>query len=350
MTRTTEGVIATQWGTFLWSAAGHPADAHAGLPRAWSLAAPGDPADAALGGPGARPDGLAVRSSSTWPRPWSRAWPWGSRSTTRSTACSSSAASGRREAFRESLFDSYAVTGPGVLLSSLAVAVGFAALRAQRVRARSSNFGTMVGIATAGSTLGQPRAPARLPDARRSLGCAAGAGGGAGGRKFERRVLPGRLMKWQNPGPCMGRTDPGSTVWSGLGDAPGRSGGRAAAANREAREGQAGDRGDGHGGGLGHGADRQDDGIAGVVVIAVAAEARAPGRGPADQREDLVGELIRGLPELAEAVGELHLGLSPRQGRPGRAGSPSRGRSGRTIRRPRHWKRTVPAGWGSRSR
>ncbi len=55
--------------------------------------------------------------------------------------------------FLQSLFDSYAVTGPGVLLSSLAVAVGFAALRLSEF-APFSNFGTMVGIATAGSTLG----------------------------------------------------------------------------------------------------------------------------------------------------------------------------------------------------
>jgi predicted RND superfamily exporter protein len=55
--------------------------------------------------------------------------------------------------FRESLFASYSVTGPGVLLSSLAVAIGFAALRLSEF-APFSNFGTMVGIATAGSTLG----------------------------------------------------------------------------------------------------------------------------------------------------------------------------------------------------
>ena len=36
----------------------------------------------------------------------------------------------KQQGFAKSLFDSYQVTGPGVLLSSLAVAVGFAALRA----------------------------------------------------------------------------------------------------------------------------------------------------------------------------------------------------------------------------
>ncbi|SIO65331.1 hypothetical protein SAMN05444166_7662 [Singulisphaera sp. GP187] len=55
--------------------------------------------------------------------------------------------------FETSLFDSYAVTGPGVLLSSLAVAVGFAALWLSEF-APFATFGTMVGIATAGSTLG----------------------------------------------------------------------------------------------------------------------------------------------------------------------------------------------------
>lgn len=55
--------------------------------------------------------------------------------------------------FEQSLFDSYAVTGPGVLLSSLAVAVGFGALWLSEF-APFATFGAMVGIATAGSTLG----------------------------------------------------------------------------------------------------------------------------------------------------------------------------------------------------
>jgi len=55
--------------------------------------------------------------------------------------------------FRRRLFESYQVSGPGVLLSSLAVAIGFAALRASEFEP-FVNFGTMVGIATAGSTLG----------------------------------------------------------------------------------------------------------------------------------------------------------------------------------------------------
>ena len=55
--------------------------------------------------------------------------------------------------FEQSLFESYSVAGPGVLLSSLAVAVGFGALWFSEF-APFANFGMMVGIATAGSTLG----------------------------------------------------------------------------------------------------------------------------------------------------------------------------------------------------
>jgi predicted RND superfamily exporter protein len=59
----------------------------------------------------------------------------------------------KSQSFERSLFDSYSVTGPGVLLSSLAVAVGFASLWFSEF-APFANFGTMVGIATAGSTIG----------------------------------------------------------------------------------------------------------------------------------------------------------------------------------------------------
>ncbi len=55
--------------------------------------------------------------------------------------------------FREALFASYSITGPGVLLSSFAVAVGFLALRLSEFMP-FQNFGIMVAIATAGSTLG----------------------------------------------------------------------------------------------------------------------------------------------------------------------------------------------------
>lgn len=61
----------------------------------------------------------------------------------------------RREAasFRDALYASYSVTGPGVLLSSLAVAAGFAVLWISEF-VPFSNFGLMVGIATLGSSLG----------------------------------------------------------------------------------------------------------------------------------------------------------------------------------------------------
>ena len=55
--------------------------------------------------------------------------------------------------FREALMESYAVSGPGVLLSSVAVALGFAVLRFSEF-APFALFGTMVCIATAGSSLG----------------------------------------------------------------------------------------------------------------------------------------------------------------------------------------------------
>ena len=55
--------------------------------------------------------------------------------------------------FAASLFASYSVSGPGVVLSSTAVAVGFLALRFSEF-APFSNFGAMVAIATAGSTVG----------------------------------------------------------------------------------------------------------------------------------------------------------------------------------------------------
>lgn len=55
--------------------------------------------------------------------------------------------------FSESLKASYEVTGPGVLLSSFAIAIGFAALWFSEF-VPFSNFGVMVCIATAGSSLG----------------------------------------------------------------------------------------------------------------------------------------------------------------------------------------------------
>ncbi len=59
----------------------------------------------------------------------------------------------RQAGFREALFESYKVTGPGVLLSSLAVALGFSVLTVSEF-VPFITFGLMVAIATAGSSLG----------------------------------------------------------------------------------------------------------------------------------------------------------------------------------------------------
>ncbi len=55
--------------------------------------------------------------------------------------------------FRERLYESYKVTGPGVILSSFAVSIGFLALATSEFLP-FSRFGIMVAIATAGSSLG----------------------------------------------------------------------------------------------------------------------------------------------------------------------------------------------------
>ncbi len=57
------------------------------------------------------------------------------------------------DSVRQSLLASYQVSGPGVVLSSLAVAAGFVVLRFSEF-VPFANFGTMVGIATLGSTVG----------------------------------------------------------------------------------------------------------------------------------------------------------------------------------------------------
>jgi uncharacterized protein len=151
MTRTTEAIIATQWSTFLWSTIG--------ILLMLTLAF--------------RSVILAVLA--ILPTILSVALVLGLMGWLRiqldmATALVASVALGlsvddtfhcllqfRRDAktrrFRRRLFDSYRVSGPGVLLSSLAVAIGFAALRTSEFEP-FVNFGTMVGIATAGSTLG----------------------------------------------------------------------------------------------------------------------------------------------------------------------------------------------------
>ncbi len=151
MTRTTEAVIATQWGTFFWSAAGillmltlafrSPVlAALALLPTLLSVAL----VLGLMGWLGIRLDmatalvasvalGLSVDDTFHCLLQYHR--------------------HRHSQGFRRRLFDSYRVSGPGVILSSLAVAIGFAALRASEFEP-FVNFGTMVGIATAGSTLG----------------------------------------------------------------------------------------------------------------------------------------------------------------------------------------------------
>ena len=151
MTRTTEAVIVTQWSTFLWSAAGillmltiafrgPLLAALALLPTLLSVAFVlglmgwlGIKLDMATALVASVALGLSVDDTFHCLLQFHRE---------RST-----------QPFRQSLFDSYVLTGPGVLLSSLAVAVGFLALRLSEFTP-FVNFGTMVGIATAGSTLG----------------------------------------------------------------------------------------------------------------------------------------------------------------------------------------------------
>ena len=59
----------------------------------------------------------------------------------------------RDRPFEDALMESYQVSGPGVILSSLAVGLGFAVLRFSEFLP-FSNFGTLVGVATLGSSLG----------------------------------------------------------------------------------------------------------------------------------------------------------------------------------------------------
>ncbi|WP_240907007.1 efflux RND transporter permease subunit [Paludisphaera rhizosphaerae] len=151
MTKTTEGVVATQWSTFAWSALG--------ILVMLTLAF--------------RSIVLAVLA--LLPTLLSVAFVlglmgWLSIKLDIATALVASVALGlsvddtfhcliqfhklrKTRGFRRSLFASYAVSGPGVLLSSLAVAIGFLALRTSEFEP-FVNFGTMVAVATAGSTLG----------------------------------------------------------------------------------------------------------------------------------------------------------------------------------------------------
>jgi predicted RND superfamily exporter protein len=151
MTKTTEAILVTQWSTFLWSLAGIL------LMLTIALRSPVLAVLALL--PTILSVGLVLGLMG-----------WMGIKLDMATALVASVALGlsvddtfhcllqyRRERktrpFDESLFASYSVTGPGVILSSLAVAVGFAALRLSEFMP-FVYFGTMVCIATSGSTLG----------------------------------------------------------------------------------------------------------------------------------------------------------------------------------------------------
>jgi predicted RND superfamily exporter protein len=151
MTKTTEGVVATQWGTFAWSAFGILAMLTLAF-RSFKLAV------------------LALLPTLISVALVLGLMGWLSIKLDIATALVASVALGlsvddtfhcliqyqrlrKARGFRHSLFASYAVSGPGVLLSSLAVAVGFLALRSSEFEP-FVNFGTMVAVATSGSTLG----------------------------------------------------------------------------------------------------------------------------------------------------------------------------------------------------
>ncbi len=151
MTRTTEGVIATQWTTFFWSALGILIMLTLAF-RSISLAV------------------LAIMPTLLSVALVLGLMGWLAIKLDMATALVASVALGlsvddtfhclmqfhrqrKKRAFLQSLFESYKVSGPGVILSSLAVAVGFTALRASEFEP-FVNFGTMVAIATAGSTVG----------------------------------------------------------------------------------------------------------------------------------------------------------------------------------------------------
>lgn len=151
MTRTTQGVIQTQWTTFLWSALG------IFLMLTLALRGPLLALLAIL--PTMLAVGLVLGLMG-----------WLDVKLDMATALVASVALGlsvddtfhcllqfrrhqRDLPFAESIRASYSVTGPGVILSSVAVAIGFAALRSSQFEP-FVNFGTMIGIATAGSSLG----------------------------------------------------------------------------------------------------------------------------------------------------------------------------------------------------
>ena len=152
LTQTTRGVIATQWSTFAWSAGG--------ILLMLTIAFRGPRLALLAVLPTLLAVGLALGLRG-----------WTGIRLDIATALVASVALGlsvddtfhcllqyrrhraRHDGFEEALFASYAITGPGVLLSSLAVAAGFFVLRFSEF-VPFSNFGTMVAVATAGSSLG----------------------------------------------------------------------------------------------------------------------------------------------------------------------------------------------------
>jgi len=151
MTKTVEGVIITQWSTFFWSVGG--------ILLMLTLALRGPVLAALAMVPTLLAVGLVLGLMG-----------WLGIRLDMATALVASVALGlsvddtfhcllqfrhsrKSLPFSESLESSYSVTGPGVILSSSAVAIGFLALRLSEF-SPFANFGTMVGIATAGSTLG----------------------------------------------------------------------------------------------------------------------------------------------------------------------------------------------------
>ncbi len=167
MTRTTQAIIATQWGTFLWSAIGILLMLTLAF-RSIVAGRAGDPADHCLS--------VALVLGLMG---------WLGIKLDMATALVASVALGlsvddtfhcllqfhrdrQDRRFRRRLFDSYRVSGPGVILSSLAVAVGFAALAGQRVRAvrQLRHHGRHRHRRQHAR---QPRPAARLPDPGRAL-------------------------------------------------------------------------------------------------------------------------------------------------------------------------------------
>lgn len=151
MTRTTQAVVATQWSAFFWSATGiliMLTLAFRRLPLALLALAPtllsvamvlglmgwlGIKLDMATALVASVALGLSVDDTFHCLLQYLKG--------------------GDRRRFRRRLFESYRVSGPGVFVSSLAVAVGFLSLLAGEFEP-FVNFGAMVAVATAGSTLG----------------------------------------------------------------------------------------------------------------------------------------------------------------------------------------------------